>query len=153
MTLLGYQTMTTNKIQDLIFQETSAKYATRTGRIIHAKMQAICFPHGDQNLIKQISTNPELMEIMGPLSKPEVPIAGFVNGKFISRRIDRLYINNDTKKIIILDYKTNTDKNLFKQKYIEQLKEYRELLKQIYKNYSVYTKILWLNDFTLENII
>ena len=104
-------------------------------------------------MIKQISTNPELIEIMGPLSKTEVPIAGFINGKFISRRIDRLYINHDAKKIVVLDYKTDTDKNLFKQKYNEQLNEYRQLLKQIYNNYSVTTKILWLNDFTLENII
>ena len=124
--------MTTNKIQDLISAQTSAEYATRTGRVIHKKLQSVFYPDGDSDLIKQISTNAELIEIMGPLSKTEVPIAGFIKGKFISRRIDRLYINPDTKKIVILDYKTDTNKNQFKEKYQEQLNEYCKLLKQIY---------------------
>ena len=90
---------------------------------------------------------------MGPMSKTEVPIAGVINGRFISRRIDRLYINQNTKTIIILDYKTDIDKNVFREKYIDKLTEYRELLKQIYNGFSVSCKIFWTNDFTLENVI
>jgi ATP-dependent exoDNAse (exonuclease V) beta subunit len=56
-------------------------------------------------------------------------------------------------KVVVLDYKTDVNKNLFRKKYTEQLKEYYLLLKQIYKNYSIECNVLWLNDFTLENII
>lgn len=147
----------TNKISDLINKISRSEYATATGRSMHAQMQSVFYVGdgwvGDKNIINSISQIPELKEIMGPLSRTEVPLAGIVNGKFISRRIDRLYVNNDTKKVVVLDYKTDVDKNLFSEKYREQLTEYYELLKQIYNGFDIQCKILWLNDFTLENVI
>lgn len=147
----------TNKISDLINKISRSEYATATGRSMHAQMQSVFYGVdgwvGDKNIINSISQIPELKEIMGPLSRTEVPLAGIVNGKFISRRIDRLYVNNDTKKVVVLDYKTDVDKNLFSEKYREQLTEYYELLKQIYNGFDIQCKILWLNDFTLENVI
>ena len=147
----------TNKISDLINKISRSEYATATGRSMHAQMQSVFYGVdgwvGDKNIINSISQIPELKEIMGPLSQTEVPVAGIVNGKFISRRIDRLYVNNDTKKVVVLDYKTDVDKNLFSEKYREQLTEYYELLKQIYNRFDIQCKILWLNDFTLENVI
>lgn len=147
----------TNKISDLINKISRSEYATATGRSMHAQMQSVFYGVdgwvGDKNIINSISQIPELKEIMGPLSRTEVPVAGIVNGKFISRRIDRLYVNNDTKKVVVLDYKTDVDKNLFSEKYREQLTEYYELLKQIYNGFDIQCKILWLNDFTLENVI
>ncbi|MBQ6736337.1 MAG: hypothetical protein IJQ90_02515 [Alphaproteobacteria bacterium] len=147
----------TNKITDLINKNLHSDYATATGRNVHAKMQSVFYtPNGwtgDENIINKLSNIPELKEFMGPLSRTEVPIAGTINGKFISRRIDRLYVNNDIKKVVVLDYKTDTDKKVFFEKYRVQLKEYYELLKQIYNGFNIECKILWLNDFTLENII
>ena len=147
----------TNKISDLISKNSHAEYATRAGQKMHAQMQRVFYTThgwiGELNIVNRVSRIPELMEFMGPLSRAEVPVAGTVNGKFISRRIDRLYVNYDTKKVVILDYKTDIDKNLFFEKYCEQLKEYYELLKQIYNGFDIQCKILWLNDFTLENII
>lgn len=147
----------TNKLNDLINAKTHQDYATASGRMMHAEMGHVFFaPNGaigDSDLLERLSSVPELVEIMGPLSHTEVPVAGYVNNRFISRRIDRLYINNDIKRIVILDYKTDVDKKLFYKKYTEQLKEYYALLKQIYQDYNIECKILWLNDFTLENII
>lgn len=147
----------TNKISDLINKISRSEYATATGRSMHVQMQSVFYGVdgwvGDKNIINSISQIPELKEIMGPLSRTEVPLAGIVNGKFISRRIDRLYVNNDTKKVVVLDYKTDVDKNLLSEKYREQLTEYYELLKQIYNGFDIQCKILWLNDFTLENVI
>ena len=147
----------TNKISDLINKISRSEYATATGRSMHAQMQSVFYGRGgwvgDKNIINGILQIPELKEIMGPLSRTEVPVAGTVNRKFISRRIDRLYVNNDTKKVVVLDYKTDIDKNLFREKYHEQLTEYYELLKQIYNGFDIQCKILWLNDFTLENVI
>lgn len=147
----------TNKVSDLINKISHSEYATATGRNMHAQMQRMFYTNdgwmGAPDIINHISNIPGLMEFMGPLSRTEVPVAGTINGKFISRRIDRLYINYDAKKIVILDYKTDIDKNLFFEKYREQLKEYYELLKQIYNDFDIQCKILWLNDFTLENVI
>ena len=147
----------TNKLSDLIKQKSHREYATSAGRAMHLQMQHIFYTDngwvGNPDITNRISAVPELMEFMGGLSHAEVPIAGTVNGKFISRRIDRLYINNDTKKLVVLDYKTDINKKQFYKKYCEQLNEYYELLKQIYNGYKIECKILWLNDFTLENII
>lgn len=147
----------TNKLKDLIEKYEKQEYATGAGRAMHAQMQHVFYTVdgwvGNPDIINRISSVPELMEFMGEFSKTEVPIAGTVNGKFISRRIDRLYVNNNTKKVVILDYKTDTDKKLFYKKYYEQLKEYYQLLKQIYNGFDIQCKILWLSDFTLENII
>ena len=147
----------TNKLNDLININSHQEYATTTGRIMHAQMQHVFYTDagwvGANDIIKHISALPELREYMGLLSRTEVPIAGTVNGKFISRRIDRLYVNTDTKKVVILDYKTDVNKKVFFEKYRAQLTEYRELLKHIYKGFDIRCMILWLNDFTLENII
>ena len=146
------------RLQDLIQTNEHQEYAIATGRNIHKHLQKIFFDargisNSDDELVKKIKTIPCLIEIMGPLSRTEVPVAGYIDGKFISRRIDRLYINKNTKNIVVLDYKTDVDKNIFYKKYVEQLTEYSKLLKQIYNGFSISCKILWINDFTLENII
>lgn len=147
----------TNKLEQILSAKTHQEHATATGRAVHAKMSHVFYtPNGwtgDLDIVKKLSSISDLCELFGHLSRTEVPIAGYVNGKFISRRIDRLYINHDTKSIVVLDYKTDLDKKLFYKKYIEQLTEYRALLTQIYHGYHIECKILWLNDFTLENII
>ena len=146
----------TNKLYKLVKDRMRSEYATGTGRGVHAQMQRVfCRPNGwvgDKDIVSRVKTNPELCELFGPLSQTEVPIAGTVKGKFISRRIDRLYVNIDTKTVVVLDYKTDIDKNIYYEKYVEQLNEYRELLKQIYRHFDVQCKILWLHDFRLENV-
>ena len=147
-----------NKITGLINDKLRQDYATMSGTAMHARMQHIFFDKtgcatGDADIADRIAQNKELVEYMGPLSRTEVPIAGYLDGRFLSRRIDRLYINHDTKTIVVIDYKTDIDKERFYQKYIEQLAEYRRLLADVYPGYSVACKILWTNDFTLENVI
>lgn len=143
-----------NKIMDDI---ESKEFATEHGKNIHARMSKICFRNvgfvGADDIVTNIKNNPELCEFMGALSHAEVPLAGYINGVFLSRRIDRLYINKNTKKIVVLDYKTDINRNLYREKYRVQLMEYYKLLKQIYPDFNIVCKILWLNDFTLENII
>lgn len=149
--------MKKTKLHVVMHEQESKKIATNRGAEVHLRLSKIVFHDndfvGDSNIISHIKNNAELCEIMGPLSYPEVPIAGYVNGVFLSRRIDRLYVNKKAKKIIVLDYKTDIDRNLYYEKYRVQLTEYYELLKQIYPDFSITCKILWLNDFTLENII
>ncbi len=145
-----------NKIHNLVSDAESKKYATDAGRIMHAKLQSVRLgptPAGDADLIEKImSAGDELKSFFGPDSKSEVPIAGFVNGRFISRRIDRLAVDDAHKTIRILDYKTDTDAQKFREKYVAQIHEYVALMKQIYPEYNVHGYILWLHNWQLESI-
>ena len=147
----------TNKLQSLLNAKKQTSVATGIGVTMHAKLQSVFFladgAIGDNDIINAVSNVPELREYMGEKSRTEVPIAGIVNGVFISRRIDRLYVNEQTKTVVVLDYKTDTNRNRFYKKYIEQLTEYRDLLKQIYPDFNIHCKILWTHNFTLENVI
>lgn len=131
------------------------EFAKKIGTEKHIKMQEIIIDSdleiGDKSLIQQIKQNKELLPFFLKESKTEVPIAGYINGIFISRRIDRFIINND--KIRFIDYKTDINKEKYKDKYLEQLNEYNLLLKDIYPNKKISGYILWLTDFSLEKII
>ena len=145
-----------NKIQDFVSATESRKYATDAGRIMHAKLQSVQLddmPKGDADLIEKIvSMGDELKSFFGPDSKSEVPIAGFVNGRFLSRRIDRLVVNNTQKIVKILDYKTDWNAQKFREKYIAQIREYVALMQQIYPKYNVRGYILWLHNWQLESV-
>lgn len=132
-------------------------YATDTGTKMHALLQHVVidkeFEQGDQTLIQKIKQNSTITRFFTAAAKTEVPIAGFINGKFISRRIDRLLINHTNKQIDIIDYKTDTTRDNYIDNYRTQLHEYAQLLYKIYPSYSVNCYILWTHDFSLENII
>ena len=146
----------TDNLHDFLSKKKKQKFATGVGTQTHSKMQRICIDsglsHGDNALIERIKLKSDLLPFFGKNSKAEVPIAGIINGKFVSRRIDRLIKNDAEKSIIFLDYKTDINKNLFRDKYILQMQEYSELLQKIYPTYSICGFILWLQDFTLEKI-
>lgn len=143
-------------IREILSKRTSQQFATEVGTETHKKMQKIVIDGdliiGNNTLIQQIKLKKKLLQFFTKGSQTEVPLAGVINGKFISRRIDRLVKNDDTKNIVFLDYKTDTNKNIFREKYISQMKDYKELLKKIYPGYSVRGLILWLQDFTTEEI-
>nr|MBQ0091312.1 hypothetical protein [Candidatus Enterousia merdequi] len=134
------------------------KHATEIGTNMHAKMQHIvidpnCGDFGDKQIIEIIKTKPDLSYFFSAKAKTEVPIAGVVHGYFVSRRIDRLLINEETKTIDFIDYKTDTDKNAFIEQYKHQLKEYAELLRSAYPEYKINGYILWLHNWDFDKII
>ena len=130
--------------------------ATDTGLKIHTILQHLTTKTGlkdsDPDLINKIKQTPELSRFFTKDSKTELPIAGTLNGKFISRRIDRININHTTKTIDILDYKTDTTHDKYYKKYKIQINEYIALLQQIYPDYQINGYILWTHDFLLEKI-
>jgi len=144
-------------LRNILSQNEHMRHATDIGRAKHSKMQNITIDghntNGDSEIIEQILSHPNLVPFFGPESKTEVPIAGHINGRFISRRIDRMTINDTTKSIQIMDYKTDTNKNEFHDKYIAQLTEYSKLLHEIYPTYQITAYILWLHDFCLEKVL
>lgn len=145
-----------NKVADFVSNIESSQYATAMGRNIHAKLQKIMLspiPTGDTDLIAKIeNAGNELKSFFMENSKTEVPIAGFIDGKFLSRRIDRLVIDEQNKIIRILDYKTDINTAQFREKYIAKMGEYIKLMQKIYYGYKIDGYILWLHDWTLERI-
>ncbi len=141
-------------ISDILKEKNNRKFATNTGTKMHKEMQRLVindeFERGNPDIIKKIKEKPELLPYFSENAQTEVPIAGIFNEKLISRRIDRLIKTDD--EIIFIDYKTDVNKNQFRDKYINQMKEYSHLLKNVYPNHKILGKILWLSDFSLESI-
>ena len=143
----------TNNLYKLLLEQEQKKYAIETGAQIHKKLQQITIDStkkGDPELIKKIKKHNELLPFFNKDSKTEVPIAGYIDGNFVSRRIDRLNIDKESKTIIVLEYKTDTNKQINHDKYISQVLEYKTLLQDAYPAYKIQCYILWPHDFYLE---
>ena len=148
----------TQNLTDFLAIATNKKYATQNGTRIHAKLKNVVIDSnrgnsGDADIINQILHNPNLIRYFSPDAQTEVPIAGIINGVFISRRIDRLLINKSTKTLEFIDYKSDIDKTVFIDQYKRQLNEYAQLLKSAYPDYTISGGILWIQDWQFIHII
>ncbi len=146
----------TDTLRELLKQHDAASHAIDVGTRMHEKMRHVFIggddSRGDSEIIKKITTHKELLQFFDTNSQTEVPVAGVIRGKFISRRIDRMVINHDTKTIMILDYKTDTSPDEHRTVYHAQVAEYVDLLRMIYPKYTVHGFILWLHNFELESV-
>ncbi|MFQ6739222.1 MAG: hypothetical protein ACLRFJ_00940 [Alphaproteobacteria bacterium] len=136
-------------ISDIVSKYQNDRFAVDAGRIAHIQMQ---FAESNPKLMDKIKSFPELIDFFGSNSRAEVPVAAILRGRFVSRRIDRLVVDHKNKIIKILDYKTDVNRFDFRDRYVAQLNEYREILSQIYPKYNIKTYILWLHDWQLEQI-
>lgn len=147
----------TTCLHNIINRTNHEKFATQSGTKMHNTLARIQISSngnkGDSNIIAHILACPGAAEYFTNTARTEVPIAGTIGDKFISRRIDRMYIDNDTKTIHILDYKTDIDKTSLRSKYIAQLKEYAALLRAVYPDFKITAAILWTHDWQLEKIL
>ena len=148
----------TQKLTEFLTIANNKKYATQNGTRIHTMLKNIvidstCANRGNIDIINQIKQRPNLCKYFAANAQTEVPIAGTINDTFISRRIDRLQIDNTKKTVEFIDYKSDIDKNEFIDKYKKQLNEYAQLLRSAYPNYKIVGHILWLQDWDLQQII
>lgn len=143
-------------LNDILSAHDRTHFATMRGTQMHLRLQHVIIDgdtmYGDAELVSLICQKTSLLPFFTKKSRTEVPIAGTINNRFISRRIDRLVINDTTKTIRLLDYKTDADRAIFRDKYIIQLREYAHLLRAIYPGYKISAHILWTHDFSLENV-
>ena len=143
-------------LRGILKEYDSTKYATENGSVMHGKMRSVRMENGtlvgDADIIENIIRHPELSVFFVENARVEVPVAAVANGKFISRRIDRMVVDDKNKVVHILDYKTDTDKNAFRANYVTQVREYVSIIKKIYPKYAVRGYILWLHDWSLESI-
>ena len=144
------------KLHDLMSSMDAQEFATASGRATHKKMAQIRIDGtattGDSELITQIRAHPELEKFFTQDSQTEVPIAGIIAGKFISRRIDRMLVDDDAHTVYVLDYKTDINHSTFYDKYVAQISEYATLLREICPSYKIRGFLLWLHDWTLDEI-
>lgn len=148
--LSGFQML--NKLHDFLNDIEQQEKATMYGTAFHNRLQNLSLDNVDDELVQHILANPKLAKLFDDKSKSEVPIAGYINGQFVSRRIDRLRIDTTTKTIDILDYKTDKNHNEHRAHYITQLGEYKKLISEIYPDFKITCFILWIHDWTLEQI-
>lgn len=148
--------MKPNTLTQIIKNIEQSCHATESGTQMHARLHGVTIDgvnhRGDPELISRILSVSGLAKMFSPLSRTEVPVAGTICGKFISRRIDRLLIDKESKTIDILDYKTDTSRAMHYNEYVNQLNEYAALLHAIYPDYSISGYILWTHDFSLEKL-
>ncbi|MCL2538007.1 MAG: hypothetical protein FWF34_01915 [Alphaproteobacteria bacterium] len=142
-------------LSDFLKSHESQKHATDAGTVMHKRLQHVIIDgqgaQGDAMLAKKITAQPKIARFFASGARTEVPIAGKIREKFISRRIDRMIIS-DTE-IEFLDYKTDTDKSARRDLYAAQMAEYAALLRAAFPGRAVRGYILWLSDWELEKIV
>ena len=147
----------TQNLKDFLTGAKNKDFAIKNGTKMHALLQHVVVDgdccRGDNNIVKIIENRPGLVPFFVRGAQTEVPVAGYINGVFISRRIDRLLINHNAKTVDFIDYKTDANKTEFIEKYKRQLKEYAELLHSVYPEYKINGYILWLQDWALDKIV
>ena len=145
-----------NNIKEILATNDSVKHATSAGTDMHNRLARVVIDsevvRGDADLIAKIKSVPELAELFSAGSAVEVPIAGTIGNRFVSRRIDRLLVDDKAKNVFVLDYKTDINHDVFHDSYVAQLREYAALLRQIYPKYKISCFILWTHDWTLESV-
>ena len=145
-----------NTICDLLTAEERAAFATSGGRDMHLRLQRLSLSASraaDAELVAHILECDGLARFFSDTSRTELPVAGIINGRMVSRRIDRIIVDDTARTIDILDYKTDTDRTIRRDKYVAQVGEYVALMRRIYPEYTVGGYILWLHDWTLERVV
>lgn len=143
-------------LNDFMRARIAQEYATNAGTALHARMARVVIDGprtcGDAELVREILARADIAAFFGPESRTEVPIAANINGHVVSRRIDRMIVDDAAQTVRILDYKTDVNKTEFQDKYVAQLREYAAIMRRIYPKYKITTHILWTHDWTLQEI-
>ena len=146
------------KLGDFLCSRERAEYATGSVTSMNERLEQISVAadgtlYGDADIIARIGATPELKPFFAPGSRAEVPVAGTIFNRFVSRRIDRMMGDDANKTVWILDYKTDIDPTVMREKYVSQIREYVNLMQHIYPTYTVNGYILWTHDWRVEKII
>ena len=146
------------KLNDIINQIQHEKFATQTGAHVHVAMRHVVLGDdgdscGDAELVARVRAHSELVPLFHVDAQTEVPVAGYINGTFISRRIDRMRVFDDTRRVVFVDYKTDVNPDNTGDRYRRQLTEYAQLLAEIYPDYQIEGYILWLHNWMVTPVV
>ena len=144
------------KLSQIVDAARRMEFATQTGTQTHAMLRHLVLGDkssddiGDAELVRRVRSNELLIPLFDASAMTEVPLAGIYNGRFISRRIDRMRIFDDERRGVFIDYKTDINRTAMRAQYVARMREYAALLGEIYPGYTVAGYILWLHDWTLD---
>ena len=98
--------------------------------------------------------HPDLVDLFGPDSLAEAPLAGAVNGTVVSARVDRLVVGAQT--VTVIDYKTDrTPPDAAEdvpRAYLRQMAAYRALLARVFPGRTVRCLLLWTAGPTVTSL-
>ncbi|GFZ84200.1 double-strand break repair helicase AddA [Rickettsiales bacterium] len=86
--------------------------------------------------------NPQISKFLSAKSITELPVKGYIDGKKISGKIDRICLL--PKEILIMDYKFAAHNMQNEQKARTQLSCYKKLIAHRFVNYKINCAIVWL---------
>ena len=92
-----------------------------------------------------VLVNPELSHLFTQNSLCEVDISGHIDGVSYLGRIDRLVIDDQNKKVWLVDYKTGQKKSNAVESYAQQLSLYKSLAEPLYPSHTIVAGIIWTN--------
>jgi ATP-dependent helicase/nuclease subunit A len=124
-------------------EENRAKIAND---ILRIEFPSLASPQELINKAIKVINHDEFKHIFADNSFCERDIAGILNGIAVTKRIDKMVINED--EIIIIDYKSGAETD----KYREQMLEYKLLIEQIYPDKKVSCFLLWIDSLKLTEV-
>ncbi|HCI48643.1 MAG: double-strand break repair helicase AddA [Alphaproteobacteria bacterium RIFCSPHIGHO2_01_FULL_41_14] len=109
-----------------------------------------------QMAIETVLLHPDFPIFFNKKTQVEVPIQGYVECRPIRVILDVLTVDNQGKKVHILDYKTGAFLESYRLKppleYVQQMSTYKKLVQDIYPEYEVVSFLLWTEIGWIQNI-
>jgi len=104
-------------------------------------------PEGVHEAVLSVFNHPHFNKFFGDETLTEVPLMGDVEGQKIRGIIDALTIKMDSQEVFILDYKTGSFHESYRdnppESHIHQMALYKKVLKKIYPDYKVKSLLIW----------
>lgn len=104
--------------------------------------------------VVNVINDPEFSDLFGDNSRAEIEVCGKIEGKHFSGRIDRLVVRES--EVLIIDYKSTTvppeNAGQIPQEYIEQMKAYKKILQDVYRDKKIRAFLLWTANLELMEV-
>jgi ATP-dependent helicase/nuclease subunit A len=104
-------------------------------------------PEGVHEAVLSVFNHPHFNKFFGDETLTEVPLMGDVEGQKIRGIIDALTIKMDSQEVFILDYKTGSFHESYRdnppESHVRQMALYKKVLKKIYPDYKVKSLLIW----------
>jgi ATP-dependent helicase/nuclease subunit A len=120
-------------------REAAARHFLSRIAELHDKTEAVW------GQVQAVLAHPELVELFGPGSRAEVPLAGIIGDVEIGGLVDRLTVT--ATRVLIADYKTDRNPpdraDDIPERYLRQLGAYRRILAEIYPSREIQAALIW----------
>jgi ATP-dependent helicase/nuclease subunit A len=113
-------------------------------------------PEGVREAVLSVFNHSDFNKFFSEETLTEVPLMGTVEGQKIRGIIDALTIKMDSKEVFILDYKTGSFHESYRdnppESYVHQMALYKKVLKKIYPDYKVKSLLIWTEVGVVQEV-